>query len=258
MDMLFGALAIGNIRYNVDHAPSLAVFAPSDHLPAARQPSDCSIGFQDSVLDRKPILPIGLLIEAFRPVPVVRMDRQPEFIILATEASTAVHEREPEQRHRFFGPGACARLQIRFPMNQAPCLQGRTEPRLAFGERLGPAFQVVLRLEKILFDPLAGTQNDNGILNGTGAKQLLFGFVRRHQRSPIISGAKAVPGTCARIFAKAVSRLVEVPSLKAIVSRMTLSYMESRFRSLGSPHAAMASISACGRRMLPIGSAGIE
>ena len=67
------------------------------------------------------------------------MDRQLEFICLATEAPAAIDEREPKQRHRFFSPGPCACHQIRFPVDQTASRQSPTVPRLAlrefFGER---------------------------------------------------------------------------------------------------------------------------
>jgi hypothetical protein len=51
-----------------------------------------------------------------------------------------------------------------------------------------------------------------GVLQSDGAEQHVFVVFGGHQPSPSTSDAKAVPSTRARIFAKAVSRVVEVSS----------------------------------------------
>src|SRR3954471_5501457 len=88
--------------------------------------------------------------------------------------------------------------------------------RLSRGERtregVGPCFQGLLGADQLLFGALTRENDAGRILQGGGLKQLVF--VASHQPPAIMSAAMAVPSTRAVIFANAVSRLVEVSSLK--------------------------------------------
>src|ERR1700730_1237737 len=57
-------------------------------------------------------------------------------------------------------------------------------------------------------------QNAGCILQGNRSQQLVFVALRGHLSPPISCSASFVPSTRARILANAVSRLVEVSSLK--------------------------------------------
>src|SRR5919112_1962146 len=73
--------------------------------------------------------------------------------------------------------------------------------------------QRLLGLDEFAFGALSRTENASGVLKRNRAQQLLFAIFCCHQRSSI-SDASAVPRTRARILANAVSRLVDVSSLK--------------------------------------------
>ena len=76
------------------------------------------------------------------------------------------------------------------------------------------ALEFLLRLKQFLLRSSPGEQDRVRGLERGGMEQLLLAFVTLHHPSPIASEASAVPSTRALIFAKAVSRLVEVSSLK--------------------------------------------
>src|SRR5688572_21379496 len=67
---------------------------------------------------------------------------------------------------------------------------------------------------QFLFSTLTCEENTVGVLHGNREQQFFLIVVGLHYRPPIRSAARAVPRTRARIFAKAVSRLVDVSSLK--------------------------------------------
>ena len=74
---------------------------------------------------------------------------------------------------------------------------------LSFERFLGP--------DQLFIGTLAGQQYALGVLDRDAAQQLVFPF-GLHYATPRTCAASAVPFTRARIFANAVSRLVEVSS----------------------------------------------
>ena len=82
------------------------------------------------------------------------------------------------------------------------------------GELLRLRLQRFLRADQLLLGALAREEDALRVLQRDGAEQLLFVVSSLAIDSPpISSAASAVPSTRARIFAKAVSRVVDVSSL---------------------------------------------
>src|SRR4030081_1209123 len=82
------------------------------------------------------------------------------------------------------------------------------------GKLLRFPLQRLLRADQVLLGALACGQNAFRILHRNRAEQLFLVVVHLHYLPAIISAARAVPSTRARIFSKAVSRLVEMSSQK--------------------------------------------
>ena len=162
--MFLGAFAVGDVRNDIDQPQSPAVPAARDHLPAAGKPPDRSIGFQDPVFDRKPVLPVRQFVKAFGKVTVIGMEREPEFVMLAAEVPAPVLERYPEQRHRFVGPDADAGFQIGFPVHQPAGLEGGAIPRLALSEFFGSSLQRLFGVKQITLGAVAGGSSVFGFL----------------------------------------------------------------------------------------------
>ena len=84
-------------------------------------------------------------------------------------------------------------------------IEDRPQPLLALTQGL-------LRPQQILLRPLAGSHDAAGVLQRHCAQPLILVVEPGHYRPPSTRAASAVPATRARIFANAVSRLVEVSS----------------------------------------------
>src|SRR6267378_1318447 len=92
--------------------------------------------------------------------------------------------------------------------------QRRTHHRERLCKFLCFLLQRLLRLEQFLFGTLTCDENAAGILKGDRSNQVVLPLVSRHSRPPRNLSVSLVPSTLALILAKAVSRLVEVSSLK--------------------------------------------
>src|SRR3989442_15645045 len=81
-----------------------------------------------------------------------------------------------------------------------------------------PRMTEPLRFREVRLAPLLGTlagdEDARGVLQGRRSQERVLVVLRAHERPPSASPAKAVPRTRAWIFAKAVSRVVEVLSKK--------------------------------------------